>query len=402
MKFENVYIPYGAYWTTPFCKWQGSFATLPPIPFAAECATRALGERGVPLDAVDGLCLGTTVPSRSSFYGAPWLAGLMGMPSVTGPTLSQACATSVRCLAYGGQEVELGSAGVFLAVTADRTSNGPHVYYPDPEGPGGTGKAEDWVLDNFGRDPYARNSMIQTAENVAKKAGIDRAAQDEMAILRAGQYQNALADDRAFQRRYMLTPVERMDARRRKVIATVETDEGIFPTTAEGLGRLKPVLPDGTVTFGTQTFPADGNAGMVLATRERARDLSRDPSVEIRLVSHAQARVEKGFMPMANEPAVRLALSRAGIGVRDVAAITTHAPFAANDVYLARTLEIAPESFNRYGCSLVWGHPQAPTGLRSIMELIEELALTGGGYGLFTGCAAGDSAAALVLHVTAG
>jgi acetyl-CoA acetyltransferase len=54
---------------------------------------------------------------------------------------------------------------------------------------------------------------------------------------------------------------------------------------------------------------------------------------------------------------------------------------------------------NRYGCSLVWGHPQAPTGLRGVIELIEELAILGGGYGLFTGCAAGDSAAALVVRV---
>jgi acetyl-CoA acetyltransferase len=57
------------------------------------------------------------------------------------------------------------------------------------------------------------------------------------------------------------------------------------------------------------------------------------------------------------------------------------------------------DAMNRYGCSLVWGHPQAPTGLRGIMELIEELAILGGGYGLFTGCAAGDTAAALVVRV---
>ena len=69
------------------------------------------------------------------------------------------------------------------------------------------------------------------------------------------------------------------------------------------------------------------------------------------------------------------------------------------DVFLARKLEKPAEWFNSYGCSLVWGHPQGPTGLRSIIELIEELAEVGGGYGLFTGCAAGDTAGALVLKV---
>lgn len=400
MRFDDVFVPYGAYWTTPFCRWQGSFATTPPIPFAAECATRALAERGIPGEALDGLCLGTTIPSRSSFYGTPWLAGLMGLPGLTGPTIAQACATSVRCMAYGAAEVQLGGAGAFLVVAADRTSNGPHLYYPNPAGPGGTGEKEDWVLDNFSNDPYAGNAMIKTAENVAARAGIDKAAQDAVAALRAEQYQRALADDRAFQRRTMLSPVEVKDARGKRVLATVTTDEGVATPTAESLARQKPVLPDGTVSGGTQTFPADGNAGMVLCTRERARALSRDAAVSVQLLSVAQARVEKGFMPLANVPAVKHALADAGVGLGEVAAITTHVPFALNDVYLARTLELPPERLNRYGCSLVWGHPQAPTGLRSVMELVEELALLGGGYGLFTGCAAGDSAAALVVKVT--
>ena len=78
MRFEKTYIPYGAYWSTPFCKWQGSFAPLHPIRFAAEVATRALAERGISPEAFAALHLGNTVPAPSSFYGAPWLAGLLG------------------------------------------------------------------------------------------------------------------------------------------------------------------------------------------------------------------------------------------------------------------------------------------------------------------------------------
>ncbi len=98
-----------------------------------------------------------------------------------------------------------------------------------------------------------------------------------------------------------MLPVEL--TRGKKVTAVVEADEGIYPTTAEGLARLRPVLEGGTVTFGAQTHPA-------------------------------------------------------------------------------------------------WGHPQAPTGLRAVAELIEELADGGGGVGLFSGCAAGDTAMAVVLRVT--
>ena len=106
-------------------------------------------------------------------------------------------------------------------------------------------------------------------------------------------------------------------------------------------------------------------------------------------------------MAMAIVPAARRALERAGIGIGDVAAIKTHNPFAVNDGYFAREMGVEQEAVNNYGCSLVWGHPQGPTGTRLIMELIEELVLKGGGYGLFVGCAAGDTGAGVVIKVSA-
>jgi acetyl-CoA acetyltransferase len=77
--------------------------------------------------------------------------------------------------------------------------------------------------------------------------------------------------------------------------------------------------------------------------------------------------------------------------------IKTHNPFAVNDVYFARELDIEAEGFNNNGSSLIYGHPQAPTGARLIAEAIAEARLRGGGYILFAGCAAGDTASALVL-----
>ena len=401
MQFQDVWIPYGAYWSTPFCSWQGTFATLPPIPFAAEVAARALAERGITPSDIDGLCFGTTVASKYSFYAAPWFAGMAGLGHTTGPTISQACATSVRCLVTAAQELSTGGATAYLAVAADRTSNGPHVFYPNPGGPGGTGDSENLVLDSFGLDPWAKNSMLQTAENVAREAGITRGEQEEVTLLRYRQYADATADDGAFFKRYMSWPLEVKDARGKKVVATVTGDEGVRPTTAQGLATLRPVVEGGSVTFGTQTHPADGNAGMLLtAGRDRARGVSPKGAVDVQLLSYGQARVKKGFMPMAVAPAAAQALSRAGITADQLGSITSHNPFAVNDVYLARELKLDPERMNRHGCSLVWGHPQGPTGLRSIIELIEDLAIAGGGYGLFTGCAAGDSAAAVVLKVS--
>jgi acetyl-CoA acetyltransferase len=398
MQFKNVWIPYGAYWSSPFCAWQGSFATQPPIPFAASLAARALSERGISPAMIDGMCFGTTVPSKGSFYAAPWYAGLAGLCHLSGPTIHQACATSVRCLVEGAEELESQGASVYLAATADRTSNGPHVFYPNPTGAGGTGDSENLVLDSFSEDPYAKNSMTATAENVARETGIDRAAQEEMTLLRYAQYESERAKSDTLWDRFMLRPVELR--RGSRVLATVAGDEGVHPTSAAALAALKPVIDGGCVTFGTQTHPADGSAGIVLAAdRDRARSIRPDEHVDVQLLAYGQARVKKGFMPMAVVPAARQALQRAGITADQLASVTSHVPFALNDVYLSRELHLDPERMNRHGCSLVWGHPQAPTGMRSIIELIEDLVLAGGGYGLFTGCAAGDSAAAVVLKV---
>jgi acetyl-CoA acetyltransferase family protein len=394
----SAHIPYGIYWSTPFAKWQGSIAHLNSVKLAANCARRMLDERKVDAKLIDLGILGITNPQHGTFYGLPWLTGMMGLDRVPGPTVQQACATSARVLQQAAQEVAGGTAQCALLVTADRCSNGPIVYYPDPTAPGGTGHTERWVLDNFSFDPYAKNAMIDTAENVARRFGVGTAEMNEAVLRRYAQYQDALANDRAFQKRYM-QEVPITDAGFRKQSGTLSADEGVFATNAQGLAKLKPVKPDGTVTFGTQTHPADGNAGAIVTTREIAREMAIDKGVEVELLGFGQARVEKGHMPMAPAPAAMAALKQAGLAMKDVDAVKTHNPFAVNDIAFARETGFALEKMNNYGSSLIWGHPQAPTGMRSTIELIEELVLRGGGTGVFSGCAAGDSAMALVLRV---
>ena len=396
---SHAFIPYGAYWSTPFAKWQGPLANLNSIRLAAEVGRRFLDARRIPRERIDLGILGITNPQPGSFYGLPWLTGMLGLETVPGPTVQQACATSARALQMAAAEVALGSAGCALVVCADRMSNGPIVYYPDATAPGGRGITESWTLDNFANDPFARNAMIDTAENASARLGITTAELNEVTLARYAQYQAALADDRAFQRRYMVeVPV--FDSGFRKQTGSLAADEGIFATTAEGLAKLKPVKPGGTHSFGTQTHPADGNAGMIVTTRERARELATDAAIEIELLGFGQARVEKGYMPLAPVPAAQAALKQAGLSIDKVDAVKSHNPFAANDIAFARETGFPLAKMNNYGCSLIWGHPQGPTGLRSTMELIEELVLRGGGVGLFTGCAAGDSGMALVLRVS--
>lgn len=393
-------IPYGAYWSTPFCRWQGSLAHLHSLQFAAHVARDELSRRDIPVEAVDHGVLGLTVPQHQSFYGLPWVTGLLGAETVTGPTISQACATGARSLLAASQEIQSGLAGVSLVLTTDRTSNGAHVYYPAPAGPGGTGTHEDVVLDNFNCDPFAGNAMIETAENVAAKYQISTDEQHQVVLQRYAQYQDALADDHAFQKRYMTLPFAVPDARFRKPVAELSGDEGVVETSAEGLARLKPVRPDGTITFGGQTHPADGAAGILVTQPGQAADLASDPAIQVRLLGFGQSRTDKGYMPQAPVEAARRALDNADLTIGDIDAVKSHNPFAVNDIVFSRETGFPLERMNNYGCSLIWGHPQGPTGLRGIIELIEELAQRGGGRGLFQGCAAGDTAMAAVVEVS--
>jgi acetyl-CoA acetyltransferase family protein len=386
-------IPYGFYWSTPFARWQGAFANLNSVEFAAQVVRRELARRDLPAKSFDHGVLGISVPQKHSFYGLPWLAGLAGLGHIGGPTLMQACATGVRVLLAGTQEIESGMSSVSLAVTCDRTSNGPHLYYPNPRGPGGTGTHEDWVMDNFGCDPLGKHAMVTTAENVAKKHGIGTAAQHEVVLMREKQYREAV--ESGFHKRFMTLPFEVPGSK-----TPLAGDDGIRASSAEGLAKLKPVVDGGSVTYGGQTFPADGNAAIVLATPDKAKELSKDKKIRIRLLGFGQARAALAYMPEAPAPAASRALAQAGVSPKDLKAVKTHNPFALNDIVFSRATGVPLERMNNYGCSLVWGHPQAPMGTRAIIELIEELVLRGGGYGLFTGCAAGDTAMAVVLEVS--
>jgi acetyl-CoA acetyltransferase len=323
---------------------------------------------------------------------------MIGAPGIPGLNVSQACSTSTTCLNNAASGIEVGAFETAAVVVTDRTSNGPHIVWPNPSGPGGEVIHENWLMDNFNRDPYAKGPMIRTAENVAAEVKATKEEIDDIAACRWAQYEDALKNDREFQKRYMFSIEAPMG---RKKIVKLEADEGITPSPKEGLVKLGPVLEGGVHSFGAQTHPADGNGFLIVTTKNKAAELSEDKKVTIQLLSYGFARVEKGFMPRAPIPAAQMALDKAGIKISDVKVIKTHNPFAANDLVFSKHFGIAIDKFNNYGSPLIFGHPQGPTAGRCVMEMIEELVMKGGGYGLFTGCAAGDTGAALVVKVDA-
>jgi acetyl-CoA C-acetyltransferase len=382
MRFDDVVIPLDAAWSSPFVRWQGPVAELSSLDVAAQVTARAL--EGSSWE-VDELFLGLTVPQKQSFYGAPTLAARLGLGAVSGPLIMQACATSVACLHAAAASGD----GVRLVVVTDRTSNGPHVVYPSAGAPGGTPASENWVLDSFGCDPNTGEGMLATAERVAAEAGFSKSELDAITARRWAQYEDALADDRAFQKRWMVPIV----AGSRRKPEQIDADWGVRPAPLDSLAGLPAVEQGGVVSYGSQTHPADGCAGLIVTSASRAS------GPVARILSTGFARVGAGEMPKAPVPAASAALSDAGLSITDIDVIKTHNPFAVNDLWFARETGADADAMNPFGCSLIYGHPQGPTGARGLIELMWALHERGGGRGLFTGCAAGDTGAAVVIEV---
>ncbi len=394
--FSKAFIPYKGYYSTPFCRWQGSLANENSIVLGSSTSKRWLETKGWDPKMFDYLFLGITIGQHHWFYGSTWAAAMMGATNIPGVTISQACTTSTTCIYQAALGVETGFYNLPYCLMVDRCSNGPHTVWPNPMGPGGEVESENWLMDNFGKDPYAGEAMIKTAENVSKEAGLTREQADELTLRRYEQYTMALENDREFQKRYMF-PVEAKISK--KKVKLVEADEGVTPSTKEGLASLRPVLPDGIHTFASQTFPADGNCGVIVTNQDKARELSADPSIEIQVISYGFSRAKKAHMAMAVVPAAKMALEKAGLSINDIKVIKTHNPFAANDLYFSQQFGIDPMTFNDYGSSLIFGHPQGPTAGRLIIEGIEQTVMAGGGYMLWAGCAAGDTGAGMVLKI---
>jgi acetyl-CoA acetyltransferase family protein len=394
----KAYIPYRGYYSSPFCRWQGTMANDNAISLGATTANRWLKKNNFDPTIFDYVYFGITVAQHHLFYSHTWAAAMLvdGAKDLPALMVHQACTTSTTCIHLAALNIEVGTYETGFALMADRCSNGPHTVWANPLGPGGEVESENWMMDNFNRDVWAGLKMIQTAENVARELGTTREECDAVTLRRYEQYQDALADDRAFQKRYMF-PAEVTVSRKKTVL--VEEDEGVTPTSAEGLARLKPVEPGGVHTFGAQTFPADGNCGIIVTTRDKAKEISADPNIEIQVVSYGFARAKKAYMAAAPVPAAEMALKNAGITVKDLKAVKTHQPFAINDINMAQKMGIDVNWMNNYGNSLIYGHPQGPTAGRIIIELLEEVAMLGGGYALWAGCAAGDTAAAMVFKI---
>jgi acetyl-CoA acetyltransferase len=360
--------------------------------FAGEAMNRILGLRKVPKDRLEYLIVGSTIPWHWKFWNAPVVASCVGH-RIPGYHVEQACATGLQAAVLAGSEVQGGACDTVGVLTFDRTSDSPVGVFPERRAHQRTVPIAD-VWDNFGFDPATGGAMIATAGLAARKYGIDRREVDDLAFYRHRQYFDAR--ESGFLDR-VLVPLDVLNVQGR-MLGRVDDDLGVRHVTPSALAAMREL--DTCVTGGTQTHASDGMATLLVATEERARELSPRPEIDIRFVAKTEVRTAPSLMPEAPALAVQKLLKRTGLAMAEMAVVKNHNPFAVNDAIFSKVLEYDWREMNKTGCSLVWGHPQGPTLTRLLIEALEEAVNLGGGYVLLFGCAAGDVGIAALFRVS--
>ncbi|MFQ6007376.1 MAG: hypothetical protein ACE5K8_00335 [Candidatus Zixiibacteriota bacterium] len=393
--FSNTRIPYGTWGSSYFPAWQMSaLAEVNIGQFAGEAMNRILGLRKVPTSELDYLIIGSTIPWHWKFWTAPLVASCMGQ-RIPGYHLEQACATGLQVVVAAAAEVQCGANGVVGVLTFDRTSDSPVGVFPERRTYQRTIPLSD-VWDNFGFDPATGNAMITCAGIAARKYKTDRREVDELAFYRYEQYFKT--KESGFLDR-VLVPLDVLNIQGR-FLGRIDSDAGVRQVTLDGLRAMREL--DTCVTAGTQTHASDGMATLLVTTKEKARELSRKPEIDIQIIAKTEVRTLPSLMPESPALAVQKLLDKTGLTMSDMAVVKNHNPFAVNDVIFAKLLEYDWHKMNITGCPLVWGHPQGPTLTRVIIEALEEAVSLGGGYVLIFGCAAGDIGIAAVFKVSEG
>ena len=393
--FQDARIPYGAWGSSFFPAWQMSPISEVNIgQFAAEAMSKILNLRKIPQNKLDYLISGSTIPWHWKFWNSPFLAGVMGN-RLPGYHVEQACATGLKAVLLAASEVQSGMCSAAGVLTFDRTSDSPVGVFPERRSYERTIAISD-VWDNFGFDPATGGAMLATAGNAARKHKIEKREVDEIAYYRHSQYFQTL--NSGFLNR-LLVPLEVLNLQG-KTIGCVDSDAGVRQLTMEGLSAMQEL--DSCVTGGTQTHASDGMATLLVTSKDKVKEFSTKPEIDIQFIAKAEVRVQPSLMPEAPAVTVQKLLNKTGLTLDDMCVIKNHNPFAVNDAIFAKVLNYDWHKMNNTGCPLVWGHPQGPTLTRVLMEALEEAVDLGGGYILIFGCAAGDVGIASIFKVSDG
>jgi acetyl-CoA C-acetyltransferase len=373
----------------------GSLAALPATELGATVVKALLERTGIAGDQVDEVILGQVLTAGTGQNPARQTTIKAGLPDkVPAMTINKVCGSGLKAVHLAMQAVACGDAEIVVAGGQESMSQSCHALPRSREGQRmGDWKLVDTMIVDGLWDAFNQCHMGNTAENIAKKYGFTRAAQDAFA---AGSQQKAEAAQKAGRFDEEIVPVT--IPQRKGDPLVFKSDE--FPrhgTTAETLAKLRPAFDkEGTVTAGNASGLNDGAAVVIVTSESKAKALGLKPIA--RLVAFASAGVDPAIMGTGPIPASTKCLEKAGWTPADLDLVEANEAFAAQAMSVNEEMGWDLSKVNVNGGAIAIGHPIGASGARVLVSLLYEMQRRDAKKGLATLCIGGGQGVALAVE----
>jgi len=374
----------------------GALRDIPAVELGKIAVQEALKRAKIKPEQVEEVILGNVLTAGQGQNPARQVLIRSGIPKeVPATTINKVCASGLKSVMMAAQVIKAGDADIVMAGGIESMSMAPFLLsgarwgYRMNDGALIDGMIHDGLLDIFNR-----YHMGITAENVAEKFGVSRQEQDALAFRSQQNAGRAIKEGRF---KDEIVPV--MIPQKKGDPVAFQVDEHPRPTTTmEALAGLRPAFKkDGTVTAGNASGINDGGAAVVVMSAEKAKALGVDPLAKIK--AYATAGVAPDIMGTGPVPSSQRALAKAGLTVKDLDLIEANEAFAAQAVYVNKTMGWDIEKVNVNGGAVALGHPIGASGARILVTLLYEMKKRKARYGLATLCVGGGMGGALIAEM---
>lgn len=375
----------------------GSLKDVAPGELGSALVRSAVADSGIAPSEIGHVAWGQVIQTEPRDAYIARVAAVNGGIPVETPavTVNRLCGSGLQAVITAAQSIMLDDAEVALGGGSESMSRAPFL---SPAMRWGVKMGDTPMLDMLDgalRDPFGRMLMGVTAENVAALYGVDRAAQDALAVESHRRASRAIREGRF---KDQITGIE---IRTRSGLTAFSEDEHVRHEVKEAdLSGLRTVFKKegGSVTAGNASGINDGAAAIVLASGDAVRRSGATPLA--RLVAYGHAGVDPEYMGIGPVPATRKALAKAGLKVGDLSVIESNEAFAAQACAVARELGFDPAIVNPNGSGISLGHPVGATGAINVVKAVHELRRVGGRYALVTMCIGGGQGIAAIFERT--
>ncbi|HXE50158.1 MAG TPA: acetyl-CoA C-acetyltransferase [Ramlibacter sp.] len=376
-------------------KFGGSLAKIPAAELGSIAIKEALARARLDPAQVGEVIMGQVLAAGAGQNPARQALIKSGIPKeVPAMTINAVCGSGLKAVMLAAQAIAWGDSEIVVAGGQENMSAAPHVLMGSRDGQRmGDWKMIDSMIVDGLWDVYNQYHMGVTAENVAKQYGIDRAAQDALAL---ASQQKATAAQAAGKFKDEIVPVS--IPQRKGDPLVFDTDEYVNKkTNAEALAGLRPAFDKaGTVTAGNASGINDGAAAVVVMSAKKAAALGLKPLA--RIVAFGTSGLDPATMGMGPVPASRKALQRAGWNVQDVNLFELNEAFAAQACAVNKELAIDPAKVNVNGGAIAIGHPIGASGCRILVTLLYEMQRREAKKGLAALCIGGGMGVSLAVE----